>query len=1154
MRLLDRLERKFSGPVAFLVRPTPFLRPGFVIACWCLFWAQSSSACDGPSAHLVSLQGHVEIHSQANAQWQSARLQQPLCKGDTVAVRANSRAALALPNQVVLRLDQGSVLTLGSLASDETSEMNLLQGALHVLTRFNKRFGVKTPFMNAMVDGTEFVVTVADQSATVAVQEGHVRAENSQGYLLLTPGQSAVATTAQPLAFLEVRPRDALRWTIYFPQVVQLRLSEIFALPQPAQQALRAAARLAQQGQFTQALAQWPSSVTESDHLRALRASWLLALGQVETAERLLANDSTRLPASLHGAEADLWAVQALADLILRPDIHSHTETLLAATAEPSTALALSYLRQARRDPTAALHAARQATQLAPDNPLAWARQAELELSLALIQDGQRSAQTAVALDASPARAQALLGFAALLQGRLQVAAEQLSTAQTLDSGDPLAALGLGLTALRQGHLAQARQSIETAVMLDPTSADLRSLLARLYLRENRISQARSELQLATTLDNNNPGVWLDTAVMNHQEGLRLQAAQNLQQAIALGPQRGVFRSNRLLQADRADQLASLAGIWGEIGFDANLENLAREALQSDFQSPQAHQMLGQAYANLGQYETARVSEMLQAQLRQPPGSEPVAPQELQPFLPMLKSPRFLSLQETRPFLDQSALNARLGLWGGNHGLAGGTLLAWTSWGEEHPSQLSFGHFRYNTDGFRPEAKVDLNLNQWLLKTTLHPSLTAQLEARQARQKGGDITQKLVPENASPEKFRQYETDSLRLGLRYQYEPQAEWLFSWIHRRSSAFTRDITEFLDPPFLITAQDSRQQKGQSHLWEVLHSYQKDKMQWQAGLSMYQEKADIQTQISLKSTPPLPLPAIADAFNQSKTKHWTGHFQGQYALEKQVQLHAGLRYDDLKLTGLDMRQWSPSWGISWLASPSWTFGISQTKGTKGEQSKEQSIEPTLFAGFNQVFDDPVATRYQLNAFSVQYSPSPSFQGGLEVSEREVRLQALANNTATNCATATFCELKAKEHRLRLYGHQVFQHVALSIQAQYEKQRFEVATLLNGPSELRTWQIPVKAYIDLGIGWGFYTQYRWVDQQASFTFGPTPVANARFGLLDMGAQMRWSPQRVILALDVFNLLNRQFNYQDTYLSGSPKVPLFQPGRVVMFRAEMAF
>jgi len=62
---------------------------------------------------------------------------------------------------------------------------------------------VTTAFVNAGVEGTEFLVQVDNEKAFVSVFEGRVLASNQSGSVSLTSGQSAVAEAGKA-------PRSAL--------------------------------------------------------------------------------------------------------------------------------------------------------------------------------------------------------------------------------------------------------------------------------------------------------------------------------------------------------------------------------------------------------------------------------------------------------------------------------------------------------------------------------------------------------------------------------------------------------------------------------------------------------------------------------------------------------------------------------------------------------------------------------------------------------------------------------------------------------------------------------------------------------------------------------------------------------------------------------
>src|SRR5262249_21327685 len=79
-------------------------------------------------------------------------------------------------------------------------------------------------FVNAAVEGTEFVVKVAQDEGSVTVLEGRVSVENSAGAITLGAGQSASAARgAAPRAVVVVNPRDAVQWALYYPPLFDRR-------------------------------------------------------------------------------------------------------------------------------------------------------------------------------------------------------------------------------------------------------------------------------------------------------------------------------------------------------------------------------------------------------------------------------------------------------------------------------------------------------------------------------------------------------------------------------------------------------------------------------------------------------------------------------------------------------------------------------------------------------------------------------------------------------------------------------------------------------------------------------------------------------------------------------------------------------------------
>ena len=176
-------------------------RTGLAAAALLLAAQALAADCTVVIARVASAQGTVELRRAQSMQWSAAAVEAELCPGDSLRVGERSRAALRLANDSNLRLDQLTTLTLGT-APERASLIELLRGAINVITRTPKPFEVRTPFLNAGVEGTEFLVRVDADTAQVAVFEGKVSVANNRGALALASGEAAFAAGDAPLLLI----------------------------------------------------------------------------------------------------------------------------------------------------------------------------------------------------------------------------------------------------------------------------------------------------------------------------------------------------------------------------------------------------------------------------------------------------------------------------------------------------------------------------------------------------------------------------------------------------------------------------------------------------------------------------------------------------------------------------------------------------------------------------------------------------------------------------------------------------------------------------------------------------------------------------------------------------------------------------------------
>jgi hypothetical protein len=182
---------------------------------------------------------------------------------------------------------------------------------------------------------------------------------------------------------------------------------------------------------------------------------------------------------------------------------------------------------------------------------------------------------------------------------------------------------------IREGDLIGGREYLEVAVALDPSNSLLRSYVGKAYYEENtrqRDDLAAAQYTLAAQLDSRDPTPHFYDAVLQHSRNQPVAALDALTNAALANDNRAVYRSRLLVDDDAAAQGATTAAIFGDLGFERLAINQSAQALSENPGNASAHRELAAAYANIPRHDIARVSEALQAQIRQPISIAPVPP------------------------------------------------------------------------------------------------------------------------------------------------------------------------------------------------------------------------------------------------------------------------------------------------------------------------------------------------------------------------------------------------------------------------------------------------------------------------------------------------------------------------------------------------
>ena len=1105
--------------------------------------AQAFAAdCTPIVASIESIQGIAEIQNATGQQWERVQKGQSLCPGMFLRVTKNSRVALLLSNNTILRLDQGTTIAFPDTGKQASAWLQIRQGIGHFISRITQSFNVTTPFINAAVEGTEFVVDVRQSQAQITVFEGRVLAQNQHGEVRLKPGQSAGAVAGEaPVLRVMARPRDAVQWALHYPSVVDFTPAQWQRFSENEMRALRDSLTAYQSGDTTAALAAIEPIRTEDEGLLNYRAALLLNVGRTTEAEADLARSLSLNPNSDQGL--------ALASIIaITQNDNSRARRLAeqAVNKNPSSAsakLALSYVQQAEFDIDAALKSVQQAVSHEPNNALAWARLAEMYLSTGNHKQALLTARRAVELNPRLSRTQTVLGFAYLSQIKVSKAKSSFDRAIGLDQTDPLPRLGLGLVLIRRGKLEDGRRQIEYAASLDPNNSLIRSYLGKAYYEEKRNSLAASQLGMAKDLDPNDPTPWFYDAIRKQTENRPVEALKDIQKSIKLNDNRAVYRSHLLLDDDIAMRSTSLGRIYTDLGFQQSGLVEGWKSINVDPGNYSAHRFLADTYSVLPRHEVAKVSELLQAQLLQPINLNPVQPElnDVNAAILNGQGPADASFNEFNSFFTRNQLNLQLsGTTGPNNTRSGEVILS----GLIDRISYSLGGFDFDTDGFRDNNDQDINIYNAFIQAQLSYNTSLQIEARSKEKEYGDIAL-LYTGFFEPEKRHIIELDTQRLGFTYAYTPHSHFISSIISAKSSfdAHSRGTDMAGDFDFDILTDTN------GYVTELQNILQTKYLNLIVGAGYLENEEKEKVLFQYDFLPPPPF-VLTDEITDST--HTNVYIYSYINYLENSTLTLGASYerfdpDFSKSIGIDRNQVNPKFGINWNIFEDTTLRTAVFRTAQRDMLSDQTIEPTQVAGFNQFYSGPKGEEGWLYGIGLDQKFSPTWYGGAEVLERDLKVPTTILFPTTGTIRADWAE-----HLTRAYLYWApLSQMTVGIDYLYEWfERDEIAGTEQF-AKLKTHRLPIAVQYFHPKGYIARIKFTYLNQEGLFgpAVPPTPSKD-EFWVIDTSLGYRLPNRYGLISLEVKNLLDRQFNFQDT----DPDNPQILPERYVLLKLALSF
>ena len=1109
-----------------------------------------AGACPEWAARVVSIEGRVEALPAGETQWRTVALNDTLCPEDQIRTLEKSRAALQLRNETMLRLDQNTMVKFPGAEPESSSLLNLITGRAFFMTRFPRPLTIETPYVNASSGGTEYVIEVdkEHQTSTLTVIEGTMHLKNAAGTLTVTGGQSSITHAGeQPVLRILVNPKDALRWALYYPPVLNLRdlqLGGTAALPATDWSAMVeksiAAYEAGDLEKAFAALAGVPGTI-EDRRFYNYRASLLLAVGRVDEAQSDIERSLTLAPRN-----GLALALQSLIAVVQNQADKALNLARDAAAAEPESAsvrIALSYAWQANFNLSQALTAAQDATRLDPQAALAWARTAELWLSQGYLNEALDAAKRAEALNPSEARIQTVLGFAYLTEIKVKDARAVFEQAIAFNSSDPLPRLGLGLAKIRGGDLSDGRKEIEIAAALDPGSALIRSYLGKAYYEEKRDSKAAIQFDLAKQLDPNDPTPYAYDAVRKQTINRPVEALHDVQTAIELNDNRAVYRSRLLLDSDLASRSVSRGRIYETLGFEQRALIEGWESVNTDPINYSAHRFLADSYAELPKSEIARQSALLTSQLLQPINANPVQP-SLSNDSMLSAGPGSLnpSFNEYSQLFNSNGIRLLASGIAGQENTRGDEL---TLNGVHNRYSWSLGQFHYNTDGFRDNAGIDQKIYDAFLQGQVTPELSIQAEARLNKSDDGFLSLYYDPDIFSPTYNQNLKDRTYRLGAHYTLSPASTILVSalYLHHNESAI--DHTPIEAPGLENTAGGEQR----SRIVETQYLTETDKSSYIAGAGYLSGQTDISYKLFMNN-PPLGPIYLADIDAVLRSRHANAYLYALIHITGGVMLTVGGSEDRYRDETLGHRnQFNPKLGLMWDITPATTLRLAGLRSMNRDLVSNQTVEPTQVAGFQQFFQDQLAADSKLYGIGLDHKLSGKIFSGVEFTKREVKVPLLI--VGTNNVDETTHRL----HDARAYlDWAPSSRITTSMEYYYDRYNDEQAG-----ADRKTQRLPLGINFFHPIGYFAGLTASYVVQTGNYL---NPVdrnlhpVSSHFWVLDGSVGYRLPRRRGIVSLGVQNLTDRRFQmYEfDPNSSVQNQVAPLQPRRAVIAKFTLSF
>ena len=441
------------------------------------------------AGRIISLSGSVTVTSGTASS--SAKPFQNLNAGDIVSTGPNSRAAILLRDESLVKLNANSRITIKNVlpaikpVSTGADKTKIQQDAGEMWIRTKTRPGemeIDTKAGSAAIRGTEFIISTSDDKTLLTVFSGQAELLNPLGTVLVAQNEQGEATldsapTKRTLSIEETE--NATEWIFYFPP--NLKLEE-------------------QIDTDLETLTKYHDTNPESAEAGTLLGIKKLTLGKYEEALDLFNSaDEINPDSSLN----HLMRARTLFVLHRQEEALSEINEAIKLDPEwyfPHTEKSKFLLNQG--DLIKAEKEANEAVKSGSDYPEPWIALGEIQYAFGYTKKASESFEKALAIDSNLAEAH----------------------------------IGKGKTLISQFYNDEAINEFLAAVLLDPNYARAHMYLGQAYYQNKESKKGVHALQEAQSLDPKDPLILNSLSIIYDVAHRYAEALELDQKTIAITP------------------------------------------------------------------------------------------------------------------------------------------------------------------------------------------------------------------------------------------------------------------------------------------------------------------------------------------------------------------------------------------------------------------------------------------------------------------------------------------------------------------------------------------------------------------------------------------------------------------------------------------